>query len=140
MQYLEILTIGLPFCAFKCLTGLHFHQYPLVALGIVDLLINLINLLSLMILDKRTLDACFLSFVVRLIKKPLSDARSKWQDLGNSLDVLLSFILVAFVIGVGAIGEFKAEYLLIWNVAVVLNVLGAGSSRLTTSIKNLKPL
>jgi len=93
-----------------------------------------------MILDKRTLDACFLSFVVRLIKKPLSDARSKWQDLGNSLDVLLSFILVAFVIGVGAIGEFKAEYLLIWNVAVVLNVLGAGSSRLTTSIKNLKPL
>lgn len=140
MQYLEILTIGLPFCAFKCLTGLHFRHYPLLVLGVIDFFINLINLISLVILKKRVLDACFLSFLVRLIKKPTSDAKSKWQDFGNSLDVLLSFILVAFVIGTGAIGAFGSDYLMIWNVAVVLNVLGAGSSRLTASIKNLKPV
>jgi hypothetical protein len=31
-----------------------------------------------------------------------------------------------------------ADHLLIWNISVILNVFGAGSSRITTSIKNLK--
>jgi hypothetical protein len=138
MQALEIVTIGLPFCAFKIVTGLFFHQYWLVALGILDLIINLANLQSTIFLKRRIFDACFLSFAVRFIKKPGSGMISKWQDLGNSIDVLLSFTLVAIVIGGGFIKMLPADHLLIWNISVILNVFGAGSSRITTSIKNLK--
>lgn len=139
MNVLEIITIGLPFCAFKCLTGLYYGQHWLVVLGIIDLVINFINLLSVIFRKKRVLDACFISFLVRLIKKPEMDRKSLWQDLGNSSDVLLSFILVATVIGTGAIGKLPADHLATWNLAVILNVLGAGSGRLTASIKNLRP-
>jgi uncharacterized membrane protein len=136
---LEIITIGLPFCAFKCLTGLYYGQHWLVGLGIVDLVINFINLLSVIYRKKRVLDACFISFLVRLIKKPNTEVKSLWQDLGNSTDVLLSFILVAMVLATGAINKLPAEHLQLWNIAVILNVLGAGSGRLTTSLKNLRP-
>lgn len=138
MQSLEIITIGLPFCAFKIVTGLFFAQYWLVALGAVDLLINSINLISMLFLKRRVIDACFLSFLVRLIKKPAKGMKSKWQDLGNSMDVLLSFTLVAYVIAGGYIPMLHPEHLHIWNISVILNVFGAGSSRLTTSIQNLK--
>jgi uncharacterized membrane protein len=139
MNALEIITIGLPFCAFKCLTGLYYRQHWLVALGIVDLVINFINLVSVIYRKNRVLDACFISFLVRLIKKPHTDVKTLWQDLGNSSDVLLSFILVATVIGTGAISLLPPDHLQLWNMAVILNVLGAGSGRLSASLKNLRP-
>lgn len=137
MQCLEIVTIGLPFCAFKIVTGLFFHQYWLVGLGILDLLINVTNLLFIAFFKRRVFDACLLSFLVRVIRKPVIGMKSKWQDLGNSIDVLLSFSLVAIVIGGGFIRMLPADHLFVWNISVILNVFGAGSSRLTTSIKNL---
>ena len=140
MEFLEIITIGLPFCAFKCISGLFFRNYFLVILGLIDLLINMINLLSLIVKKKRILNACFFSFLICLIVKPALHMKSKWQDLGNSVDVLISFLLVAYVIGGGYIKMLSAEHLFVWNLAVILNVFGAGSSRLTTSIKNLKPV
>jgi hypothetical protein len=139
MQSLEVITIGLPFCAFKILTGLYFRQYLLVALGSLDLFINLANLFTIAFLKRRIFDSCFLSFLVRFIKKPTTDMKSRWQDLGNSIDVLLSFSLVAYVIGGGYISMLPADHLFIWNLSVILNVFGAGSSRITTSIKNLTP-
>lgn len=137
MNILEIITIGLPFCAFKCLTGLYYRQYWLVALGIIDLTINLINLLSVIFRKKRALDTCLLSFLIHLIKKPATHVKLQWQDFGNSVDVLLSFGLVALVIASGAIAQLPADHLRLWNLAVILNVLGAGSSRITSSLKNL---
>ena len=137
MHCLEIITIGLPFCAFKILTGLYFRQYLLVILGSIDIFINLTNLVTIIFLKKRIFDACFLSCLVRLIIRPTTDMKSKWQDLGNSIDVLLSFSLVAYVIGGGFITMLPGKHLFIWNLSVILNVFGAGSSRLTTSIKNL---
>lgn len=137
MAIIEIITIGLPFCAFKILSGFYFQFIPLVVLGFIDLLINVVNLCSLMFLKRRVLDTCFLAFIVRLIKKPIGEVKSKWEDLGNALDVLLSFFLVAYVIGGGYIGQLPQNHLIIWNISVVLNVMGAGLSRLTISIRNL---
>jgi hypothetical protein len=134
----EIITIGLPFCGFKVLTGLFFNQYWLIALGVIDLLINMLNLLSLLFLKRRLFDACFLSFLIRFLKKQPLLPESKWQDLGNATDVFLSFALVAYVIGGGFIKLFPSHHVLIWNISVVLNVLGAGYSRLSESIRNLK--
>jgi hypothetical protein len=138
MNCLEVLTIGLPFCGFKIVAGILFNQYWLIALGIIDLLINASNLLSLIFLKRRLFDACFLSYIVRLLKKPNLNVLTKWQDLGNSIDVLLSFTIVGYVIGGGFISKLPASHLMIWNISVILNVFGAGYSRLEASIRNLK--
>jgi uncharacterized membrane protein len=137
-EILEIITIGLPFCAFKIITGSYFHQHWLTALGVIDLFINVVNLLLLMLGINRVFDACLLSFLVRKIKKPEVNTKQKWQDLGNSIDVLLSFSLVAYMIGGGFISSMPNSHLLVWNVSVILNVFGAGYSRLTSSIENLR--
>ena len=121
MNFLEILTIGLPFCAFKIVSGLFLNQFWLSALGIIDLGFNLTNLVSLLVSKRRIFDACLLSFITRLIKKPSQTLKAKWQDLGNSLDVLLSFSLVAYMIGGGFIKDLPMDYLSIWNISVIVN-------------------
>jgi hypothetical protein len=138
MRYLEIITIGLPFCAFKMICGLYLSFPLLTILGGIDILINLTNFITLLFLKRTFLDACFLSFIVRTFKRPALDQKSTWQDLGNSLDVLLSFSLVAYIIGSGDIKKFSPSLSQVWNISVILNVLGAGSSRMANSIKNIK--
>ena len=138
MNFLEIMTIGLPFCAVKIVTGLFLNQHWLSALGVIDLGINLTNSVCLLFLKRRVFDACLLSFLTRLLKKPTQLAKPKWQDLGNSMDVLLSFSLVAYMIGGGFIKDLPMDYLSIWNISVILNVFGAGFGRLEISIRNLK--
>lgn len=137
-QLIELITIGLPFCVFKVVTGLYLGQHWLVGLGFIDLIINLANLISILIKKKRLLDACTLSYLVRFLKKPPAEIKYKWQDLGNAIDVLLSFTLVAYMIGWGGIVEIPYWQLQAWNVSVVFNVFGAGYSRLADSIKTLK--
>lgn len=138
MQTLEILTIGLPFCAFKCLAGLYLQQYWLVALGVVDLGINLWNLMFLFLKRRRAFDACFFSFLVCFLKRPTRETEIYWKDFGNSVDVIVSFAIVAFIIGAGHIQQLPQSSLQLWNIAVILNVIGAGSSRLTASLQNLR--
>lgn len=137
MLALDIITIGFPFCAFKIIAGLYFGQYWLVGLGIVDILLNLINLITLTTHQKAVTDVCLLSLIVRKIKQPVREAKHKWQDLGNALDVCLSFAIVALVIGGGHTPNLPMNHLIIWNVGVIFNVFGAGVSRLTYSLKNL---
>lgn len=136
--YIELISIGLPFCVFKIITGIYLNQYWLIILGSFDLLINLTNIISLATIKRRVLDACSFSYIVRLIKKPKPEVLSKWQDLGNAIDVLLSFTLVAYMIGWGGIVHVPEPQLTIWNISVVFNVFGAGYSRLKESIKSLK--
>jgi hypothetical protein len=81
--------------------------------------------------------AC-LSLVVRALKKPTSNEKPVWQELGNSVDVLLSFVIVAFMLGGGFLKLLKPAQLMLWNISVILNVLGAGSMRLSQSLANMK--
>jgi hypothetical protein len=134
---LEILTLGFPFCVFKLATGFYFEQYWLILLGLIDLSLNLINFFSLLIKNKRIFDACSMSLVVRFFIKPNPANLNQWKELGNSIDVLFSFLIVAFVVGFNHTGKLGI-FLPYWNAAVVLNVLGAGLDRLFASMKNLK--
>lgn len=134
----EILTVGLPFCAFKIIAGLGLNQIWLTVWGALDLAINSTNLLSLVVRRKRLLDACLLSLIVRAVKKPVREEKSEWQDLGNSVDVLLSFALVAFMLGGGFLAALAPAHLMVWNISVILNVLGAGSTRLSQSLLGLR--
>jgi hypothetical protein len=124
----EILTVGLPFCVFKLLTGLIAWRtigaigLPLMALGAIDLAINLVNLGGLMVRRRRIIGTCLGHIVLR-------------NDLGLALDIFLSFALVALVVGFALYRHLSPAAVLLWNVAVVLNVLGAGIGRLLAAIK-----
>ena len=138
MLILEILTIGLPFCAFKVLSGLYWAQHWLVAFGMVDLIINVSNLISLILFKKRIIDACLLSILTRKLMGDSETLRSRWQDLGNSIDVFVSFAIVAIMIGGNFLKELSAVHMSLWNISVILNVFGAGYSRVLSSVRNLK--
>jgi len=138
MECIEILTIGLPFCAFKLISGIMFNQLWLILLGGIDLAINFGNLISLIFKKKRLMDACLFSFIIRRLKKSHPQSPTKWQDLGNSIDVMVSFTIVALMIGGNYLKELPELDMRIWNLSVILNVFGAGYGRVSYSIKNLK--
>jgi hypothetical protein len=131
----EILTVGLPFCVFKLLTGLIAAGaprlapvgYALLALGAVDLVLNAINLVALCTLRRRISAVCLAQVVL--------GRRAARDDLGLAVDVFLSFSLVAVVIGFGLLLRLPRWALSIWNLAVVLNVVGAGVGRLLGAVR-----
>jgi hypothetical protein len=137
-QLIEIISVGLPFCIFKVVTGIYLNQYWLILLGGIDLLINVANILSVLISKERVTESCFFAWIILKVGKINPTVKDKWHDLGNSIDVLLSFTLVAYMIGSGAIVDVPGRQLTLWNVSVVFNVFGAGYSRLHGSIKNLR--
>jgi hypothetical protein len=133
----EVITVGLPFCVFKLLTGLIALGMPglaplgyaLLALGALDTALNLINLLALLTVHRRLSAVCVTDVVVRRLRG------SSDTELGLALDVFLSFSLVAVVIGFGLLLRIPGWALAVWNVAVVLNVVGAGVGRLLAAMR-----
>ena len=146
LESLEVLSVGFPFCVFKLAAGEALRAHGgawslagllLVALGTVDLVFNAANFAGLVLIRRRVLDACFFSFAARLFSGAARKSRWTLQDFGNSIDVLLSFALVAYMVGAGRLKELGGPMLGYWNAAVVLNVLGAGLLRFTESVRNL---
>lgn len=146
LESLEVLSVGFPFCVFKIAAGAAFRARggswallgeALVALGAVDLVFNAANFAGLVLIRRRVLDACFLSFAARAASGAARRSRWTLQDFGNSLDVLISFSLVAYMIGAGRLQDLSSPASSYWNAAVVLNVLGAGLMRFTESVRNL---
>lgn len=131
-RWAEILTVGLPFCVFKLLTGVITLAspvgYALLALGFIDLALNLVNLVSLVVVRRRVSAVCLTELVLGRY-----DA-----NLGLALDVFLSFALVALVVGFGWIVRLPPWALPVWNLAVVLNVLGAGAGRLYSAVRRVR--
>ncbi|TBR17095.1 hypothetical protein EPO15_17715, partial [bacterium] len=67
MPILEVITVGFPFCAFKIMTGLWLQGggpaaraagWALLTLGVLDLLINAVNLFGLTALRRRVVEPC----------------------------------------------------------------------------------
>lgn len=133
----EILTVGFPFCIFKLLTGVALMGTPslrvlgwtLVGLGAIDVVFNALNLASLLFLRRRVCGVCLVDVLVRRLER-----RPPRGDLGVAIDVLLSFGLVAIVIGSGLLARLPSWALPLWNVSVVLNVLGAGIGRVLAAL------
>ena len=131
LALLELVTVGLPFCAFKILTGVIAVQwspagYALIALGIIDLVLNTVNLIALVALRRRIGSVCLVELVLRRF--------ARRAEVGLAIDVFVSFALVALVVGLGWIALIPAAVLPLWNLAVVLNVLGAGVGRLFSAL------
>lgn len=146
LESLEVISVGFPFCVFKLAVGSAFRARggawtlageALIALGAADLVFNAANFAGLVLIRRRVLDACFLSFAARSLSGTARRERWTLQDFGNSLDVMISFALVAYMIGAGRLKELSPAAMGYWNAAVVLNVLGAGLMRFTESVRNL---
>lgn len=131
----EIVTVGIPFCAFKLLTGLIALDspvaplgYALIVLGAIDLVLNVINLVAVLVVKHRISGVCVSDVLLR--------RRGSEDSLGLAVDVFVSFGLVAVVVGGSLLGRLPVWTLPIWNLAVVLNVLGAGVGRLLGAVRH----
>ena len=144
----EVFTVGYPFCGFKILSGialsansshtaLQAFATALILLGGLDVLVNTINLLALLMGDERKLEPCTFAIITLILRKRSRDSYFTWQDFGNSIDVLLSLTLIAIVIGAGLLKHLSPQELLIWNISVIFNVLGAGLGRFFRSLNSL---
>lgn len=138
----EIAVVGLPFSAFKVITGITLGAMPaigpvaygLVALGAIDLGINLVNMISLLFGKRRATDVCVTDMIAHRF-----DRGGAPGELGIAIDVFVSFALVALVVGAGLFSAMPSWAKPIWNIAVVLNVLGAGVGRLFGALRQRLP-
>jgi hypothetical protein len=133
-ELFEVVTVGFPFCAFKAVVGLWLLSRGATVPGVLllglaglDAVINAVNFGALLVLRRRAVNACTISLVLTRVSRAS-------EDLGNSIDLMLSCALVAAMVALGAIPSFPEDQLRAWNWAVVLNVLGAGLSRLGASV------
>lgn len=134
----DILTIGLPFGVFKITTGLYYGFNIIMWWGFLDIFINTLNFIFYLIQGKKRLPSCFLALCGNKLGNLFKINNVLTEDTGESLDVLFAFIIVAWIIGSGAIVNYPQDMLRLWNISVVLNVLGAGSSRVFQSIRRYK--
>ncbi len=138
---LSILTIGFPFVGYKVLGGIVISRLyhdswiaDVLALlfivwGVIDFLLNAVSLHAVSCRGNLHYPVCLLSVVSK--KHPVL---SKWRDSGEALDIMLSFMIVAVVVGQNLFVFMDGAQIKLWNVCTVVNVLGAGIARLGASI------
>ncbi|MCO5170249.1 MAG: hypothetical protein M9894_28270 [Planctomycetes bacterium] len=119
---------GVPFGVFKLGLGVYLHAHVAPALGVVVVVWGALDvLLNLVALAAPRVSFCLLSNVGRLL-----DARSRqggWEALLLAVDTLLSFGIVAGMVGLRLLPDLPEALRRAWDVAVVLNVLAAGLER-----------
>jgi hypothetical protein len=140
-QLFEVVTVGLPFSTFKHVVGEHLIAatplgWGLLALGGVDLVMNVGNAVGLVVRGRPFGPLCLLHGLARRLGSASSSTTSERQgELGLAVDMALAFMLVAGMIAAGQIGLLSAAALSWWNGAVILNVLGAGALRLVDAAR-----
>lgn len=141
---LSILTIGFPFVGYKILAGIIINNlysgiiaYVIAAVfivwGFIDFFLNTISFHAVCWRGNTQYPVCLLSIVARK-----HHVLSKWKDAGEALDIMLSFCIVAMVVGYALFPYLDGSQVKIWNVCTVINVLGAGIARLGATITDNK--
>jgi hypothetical protein len=143
-QLFEVVTVGLPFSTFKLVVGTHLIAatllgWPLLVLGVVDLVMNAGNAVGLVVRGRAFLPLCLLQGVARRLGSSSSSSSSlsteRHGELGLAVDMALAVVLVAGMIALDQIGQLSSTALSWWNGAVILNVLGAGALRLVDAAR-----
>jgi hypothetical protein len=136
LALLEILTVGMPFCTFKLMSGLLLGRWgwPLLALGALDTALNLGNLIALLAWRRRALPICSANLLASLLGR----RDRHWSEMAAAMDVALSFLLVAVVVGGNFLRLLPPFGIAAWSASVVLNVLGAGLSQVNQAYMRLR--
>lgn len=133
---LSVLTIGFPFVGYKILGGVvicrlydnvigHVLAAAFIIWGLIDFVLNAVSFHALCCRGHDRYPVCLLSIAAR--RHP---TLRKWEDAGEALDIMLSFCIVAWVVGSELFPFMDRAQVKLWNICTVVNVLGAGIARL----------
>ncbi len=142
LRILSVITVGYPFVGYKVLLGILIHNIYggkasvvvasfCILWGIIDFVLNTLALFLLIVRGKTDLPVCLLSLIIR--KCP---GLHLWEDIGEAMDVMLSFCIVSYGVGGNLLGYLDGAQLNIWGFCTVFNLTGAGIFRLNSSITN----
>ena len=138
--FLELI-VGLPFIGYKIFAGLIiWNMYPdqktadvagtfFFVLGWGDLCVHAINWYGIFFRGKRILPVCLLAIANR--KLPCFMLR---EEIGEAVDMMISFGIVAAVVGNGLFVFLEPYQIQLWNCCTVFNILGAGISQLQATV------
>ncbi len=153
LQASTIITIGFPFIIYKALMGyVAIKTLPspvswiagiiLLGMAAVDLVMNLLNLGGLVLLRRPLTDTCLLAWLFnRFLGRQVSPKRRGHPvlySLGGAVDTLLSFSLVAMMVGLNLFGYLSTSLAHVWSMATVTNILGAGLARTSMAIREAR--
>ncbi|MGD9638627.1 MAG: hypothetical protein AB7U85_06170 [Alphaproteobacteria bacterium] len=144
----SIITAGFPFVVYKTIMGhLAYTQlanpfcyiaFVFWFLALVDFIINFLNFVFLIFKGKPFTDVCFLAFLFNFFKPKHKEDTDLWYHIGTAFDAMLSFSIVALVVGFNFFVYFVGHEVYFWNIATVFNVIGAGFFQVKNALINLK--
>jgi hypothetical protein len=124
-----MLATGIPFAVFKLGGGLAARDdvapvlgYAIMGWGVLDLVLNLAWVLA-----PARFSPCAASWVGRLLDRA---SMRGFETLGLAVDTLLAFAIVATMIWFERTAVLPPPLPLVWRVAVIASVLGAGIERI----------
>jgi hypothetical protein len=130
----EALLTGVPYGFFKFLTGwyliqfqVHIVGYPLMAMGVIDIVLNLVG-----VFRPAPFPLCTLVVLGRTLPHT---SRKKADEFALALDTLASFALVSSMIWFGAIGYVASTFGRLWDACVILNIVSVGVARVYASFR-----
>jgi len=144
LDELAIFTIGFPFVLFKLLLGFIFFKIfgapanlivgsLLILWAIIDFFINGLNLIFLVFKNRYLTDACLLTIIFAGCRAKISD-KDAGKEFGTAIDAMLSCTIVAIIVG-GDLFDYMSDLeSILWSVSVVVNVMGAGITRILLSV------
>ena len=76
---------------------------------------------------------CILDYLAKKNEKTI-----KIKGIGEAIDLFLSFAIVGILVGWNLLSNLSPGYIIIWNIATAVNVLGSGIVRVAYVILNNK--
>jgi hypothetical protein len=141
-EIFAIFTIGFPFVFYKIIVGslcldkpFFIIGYFLISLGVIDFLFNVSSLIRIIFCGRADFPVCFFDYISKKISKNKAINQDFWQNIGTAIDVMLSFSLVSIMVGNNLFYLLSKAELVIWNYGTATNLLGAGLSRIISTVQ-----
>lgn len=141
---MSYITIGFPFAAYKFLAGdairnIYKNQigmtlfYIFLIWAIIDFIFNLYDMIKVIQTKRKPKYVCIIDYLAKKNNKII-----KIEGIGEAIDLFLSFAIVGILVGWNLLSNLSPGYIIIWNIATAVNVLGSGIVRVAYVVVNNK--
>ena len=141
---MSYVTIGFPFAVYKFLAGDAIRNiyktqlatilfYIFLIWAVIDLLFNLYDMIKVIQTKRKPKYVCILDYIAKKNEKII-----KIKGIGEAIDLFLSCAIVGILVGWNLLSNLSPGYIIIWNIATAVNVLGSGIVRVAYVIINNK--